>query len=125
MGAGCIIIKDDKILALVRADGRYDLPKGHQDKTETVFECAQRETFEECNLWFEFDEINGLIEEEALSLFMVSYKGGSIQIKPNPETGEKEHEGYEWVSPFGFVLQCLPYMIPHIQKFIGVKYASH
>ena len=125
MGAGCIIMKDDKILALLRPDGKYDLPKGHQDNTETVFECAQRETYEECGLWFEFAEVRGLVEVEALSLFIVSYKGGSIQIKANPETGEKEHEDYAWVSPFAFMLQCLPYMIPHIQKFIGVKYASH
>ena len=125
MGAGCIIMKDDKILALVRPDGKYDLPKGHQDKTETVWECAQRETYEECGLWFEFAEVRGLIEIEALSLYLVAYKRGSIKIKPNPETGEKEHDGYEWVSPFAFVLQCLPYMIPHIQKFIGVKYASN
>ena len=125
MGAGCIIMRNDKILALVRADGRYDLPKGHQDKTETVWECAQRETFEECNLWFEFDEVRGLIEEEALSLYLVHYKQGTVQVKPNPETGEIEHEGYEWVSPFKFVLQCLPYMIPHIQKYIGVRYASN
>lgn len=125
MGAGCIIMKDDKILALVRPDGRYDLPKGHQETTETIFECAQRETYEECGLWFEFNEVRGLIEIEALSLFIVAYKSGKVALKPNPETGEVEHEGYEWVSPFKFVLQCLPYMIPHIQKFIGVKYASN
>ena len=125
MGAGCIIMRDDKILVLQRKDGRYDLPKGHQEPTETLFECAQRETFEECGLWFEFGEVQGLIEHEELSLYVVNYTKGKVVLKPNPETNELEHVGYKWISPFVFVLQCLPYMIPHIRKYIGVKYASH
>ena len=125
MGAGCIIMRDDKILALQRKDGRYDLPKGHQEPTETLFECAQREAYEECNLWFEFDEVVGLINHENLVLYIVSYRTGSVKLKPNPENNELEHIGYKWISPLSFILQCLPYMIPHIRKYIGVKYASH
>lgn len=125
MGAGCIIEHGDKILALVRADGQYDLPKGQQEIYETSWECAQRETFEECGLWFEFDEVRGYFEGETLELFVVQYRTGKVVISPNPETGELEHTGYQWVSPFSFVLQCLPYMESHIRRYIGVKYASH
>lgn len=125
MGAGCIIEKGDKILALLTKDGRFDLPKGRKEEVETLWECAQRETHEECGLYFEFSDVHAVLQGENLSLFVVSYKGQRIQITPNPETNEVEHHGYRWVTPHVFVLQCLPYMIPLIRKYIGVKYASH
>ena len=125
MGAGCIIEKGGKILALLTKDGTFDLPKGRKEDVETVWECAQRETYEECGLWFEFKEAHGLIEGEDLSLFVVSHKGQSIHLKPNPDTNEMEHHGYRWVTPHIFVLQCLPYITPLIRKYIGVKYASY
>lgn len=125
MGAGCIIEKGDKILALLTKDGRFDLPKGRQEVVETVWECAQRETYEECGIWFEFNEVRGRLDGDQLTLFVVSHKGQPVRITSNPETNEFEHYGYRWVSPHVFVLQCLPYMIPLIRKYIGVKYAAH
>lgn len=125
MGAGCIIERGDKILALLTEEGRFDLPKGRKEPVETVWECAQRETLEECGMYFEFSQVRGVVQNEELALFIVSDIGQSVRITPNPESGLVEHHGYRWVSPHVFVLQCLPYMIPLIRKYIGVKYASH
>lgn len=46
--AGCVLVnlKDQKV-ALVCRNGNYSFPKGHLEDSETIIECAIRETKEE------------------------------------------------------------------------------
>lgn len=118
MGAGIIVVnKIGRILSLIREDGSLDLPKGTKDKNETVFECAQRETYEECDLWYEFGDMLGKVSTEELTLFVTVDKGQTPRVKPNPHTGKYEHIGYQWVSPKEFISRCLPYIVPYIEKY--------
>lgn len=47
--AGCIVINNNKKVALIYRDNRddYSFPKGHLERNESLIECAIRETEEE------------------------------------------------------------------------------
>ena len=51
---GCIVLKDDKVLLVGGRDDKgimyWSFPKGHQEKGETDFETARRETKEEVGI---------------------------------------------------------------------------
>ena len=47
--AGGVVVKGEKILMIYRLK-RWDLPKGKLEKKESVYEAAQREVEEECNI---------------------------------------------------------------------------
>lgn len=116
MGAGIIVVRGEYILALIKKDLVLDLPKGTKDETETIWECAQRETYEECNLWFELNEMTGRVKGEGLTLYITKWKGGDLKIPINEKTQEYEHIGWEWVTPVEFNKRCLPYLKPYITK---------
>ncbi len=50
IAGGGLVINDKKEMLMIFRRGYWDLPKGHQDKGETIEECALREVREETGL---------------------------------------------------------------------------
>ena len=84
--SGCKIalICDDKLLTILRDDistipwpNMWELPGGGREGEETLFECVQREVFEELGLNLEEADIlwakeyQGMLDPDKISIFMV------------------------------------------------------
>ncbi len=123
-GAGFIIFKESSVqtqplmLALVRHDGIYDVPKGHADPNETSLQTAKRECFEECSIMVDDEEIdNNIVYSDArLTLFCAISEKSPIVTK-NPASGVLEHAGYRWVDLEEFCSKCLPYLEKPARSF--------
>ena len=107
-GAGFAIIDpaSGKLLALIKNNGKFDIPKGHKDPGETPFQTACRECYEESSLLVSKDHLltKKVYVSSGLHVFAagVCSKKTKPKIKPNPETGEFEHLSYMWVTPEEF-----------------------
>lgn len=125
-GAGFLILKKDtshlkspKMLALIRSDGLFDIPKGTMNSNESPLEAAKRECFEECSIAISDDEllfsgsprVNGI-----LTVFCASTDKIPL-ITKNPITGIQEHEDFSWVGKEQFCKNCLNYLIAPINHF--------
>lgn len=117
-GAGIIPVLDNKsgkyhdlkkdILYLVLVDNqdKYDFPKGCIDHGEYAFDCALRETKEECNLskvdFFKFNSENpdeSFMCGDGLLLFLGFVDNiSNIKIIENPKTLYKEHKLFLWLT---------------------------
>lgn len=90
---GGVIKKDNKYLLVQEAQekcrGKWNIPAGHLDPNETVFEGAKREIFEESGLEVELTGIaligNRVMENDELLgvVFSTEIVGGDIKINPN------------------------------------------
>jgi 8-oxo-dGTP pyrophosphatase MutT (NUDIX family) len=119
LGAGFVIFRKDTLdsknplmLALVRSDGLYDLPKGMIEPKEKKIDAAKRECYEECSVTVDDSEImfeGKEYKNEKLTLFCAS-TDQSPMILRNPHTGILEHDGYVWVSKKKFKKNCIPYL---------------
>jgi len=127
-GAGIYVVKfkNDKplVLGLIGPDniikdkkGIYDLPKGHVDGGESVWECAKRECLEEAGIWFDQSDIQyGPIIHKNLTLFICFAEPFvTCKIKRNPVTKEIEHQGYKWLTPEELEKDCYNYLKPIIR----------
>tara|TARA_Y100001938_G_C8063908_1_gene419010 strand:- start:520 stop:957 length:438 start_codon:yes stop_codon:yes gene_type:complete len=119
--AGIVILKeagDDWLfLALVKEDGRYDITKGIREKDEDVFNCAKREAFEEADisetdLYFKWGNISN---SYGRGTAFVAITNASPQIKPNPETGLREHIEVKWVPYKEMVENVSNFLVPSIK----------
>ena len=128
-GAGFIIFKEDSMskpdalmLALVCADGTYDIPKGTSDPGETAMDTAVRECFEECSIMLEDVEvIKGLqYVSGPLTVFGACTNKQPV-VTRNPITGILEHQGYKWVTKHEFLSNCIIYLSPFAEHF----YSAH
>jgi 8-oxo-dGTP pyrophosphatase MutT (NUDIX family) len=96
--------KEILFLVLETHRGRYDIPKGCIDFGEYVFDCALRETYEECNLKSsDFNKFLVSSEDMAfkcgkgLILFIGEIHVNSIaniKINKNPHTNIFEHSKF-------------------------------
>ena len=104
-GAGFAIIDLDnvKLLALVKKNGRFDIPKGHKDKGETPFQTACRECWEECSLSITGKDLltNKVYISDGLHVFAAK-SSVTPKIKRNPVTNELEHLTHIWLTPDEF-----------------------
>ena len=100
-GSGIIIVKkinnEWKVLGMW-ARGGYDIPKGHIEEGEGVFETAVRETFEESNI----SELNFQWGKEykifdRLTVYLASTTQDPKVLK-NKESGIFEHDRAEWLE---------------------------
>ncbi len=62
--AGCLIIKDEKFLAVKDGQGKWDVPSGKGEKEETPEQTAKRETREETGLEVEIVKLLKVVPEE-------------------------------------------------------------
>ncbi len=90
---GGVVEKDGKYLLVQEAQekcrGKWNIPAGHLDPNETVFEAAKREIREECGLDVELTGVcqigNIKREDDAWISVIFSTKvlGGDIKFNPN------------------------------------------
>ena len=107
--ASVICIDDNRLLILKRSDqqkhrgGAWDLPGGHVDESDNSIEAAAiRELEEESSLKAAVKDLKYVAMEEKSNrnkyYYVTDKFKGTVDIKPNPETGEIEHSSYRWVS---------------------------
>ena len=92
-----------------RNRGTYDIPKGRIDPGETPFEAAKRECLEESGIEPE-RIIAGPFVDGPMVVWLGETSEEEVVIANNPETGEREHEGYQWVKPDDLKKNCLDYL---------------
>jgi len=98
--------KDILFLILIDNKNRYDFPKGGIEYGEYSFDCALRETYEECCLTRDdFESFYNKNENDAfkcgngLLMFLGFLKNiNNIKIQKNPITGHKEHRHFIWLT---------------------------
>jgi 8-oxo-dGTP pyrophosphatase MutT (NUDIX family) len=106
--AGIVVCINDnnEILILRRAgidnrEGQWTLPGGHVDEEDASIEAsAARELFEEANLRCAVSDLNYLGEPKSGKYyFWTQHWTGDVNVdKPNPDSGEIEHDDYKWSS---------------------------
>ena len=87
---GGVVKKDDKYLLVQESKeycyGKWNLPAGHLDSGETIFEAAKREIKEECNLDVELTGIasisNRVMEDDEFVSFVFATEviGGEVKV---------------------------------------------
>lgn len=127
-GAGFLVARvfpedEVKFLGLVAPEkirnkkgGTYDIPKGKLKKKESDFDGAVRECEEESGISISQDDLVGKpVKYKNLTIFLASCEQDP-KIKPNPETGIIEHEGFNWLSRDEIVDSCLNYLKPAVKS---------
>jgi|TARA_R110001583_G_scaffold40469_1_gene129255 8-oxo-dGTP pyrophosphatase MutT (NUDIX family) len=116
LSAGVVVVKKDnvgwKYLALVKDTGEYDIPKGIREEGESNIECALRETYEESSISLSENDFKwGMISTGyGMGVAFIATTSQTPIIKPNPETGEIEHQSFKWVH--------FKDMIKNVQEFL-------
>lgn len=102
-----VIRNGDEVLLLRRAKhclngGKWDLPGGHVDEGETVFEALEREIREETNIAVQVGPIIRLSEfpkgheqfknEKRGLRYIAFYQAGEVHLR------EQEHDTFEWLK---------------------------
>ena len=101
--AGVIIVDvagDEPLFLALQTDAGFDIPKGQLDKTDDGdhFSAAKREVEEEVSL-SSLDFLWGMDHfDTPKTRCWIAQTDQSPKIKPNPQTGEKEHKGFQWVN---------------------------
>ena len=81
--------------------GQWTIPGGHIDEEDcTIEEGAIRELEEEVNLTCEVCDLSYLGQPKPEKFYFLTRKwSGKINVnKPNPKTGEIEHDDYKWAT---------------------------
>ena len=104
-GANVILVKDGKILLLLRSKksswkpDMYGPPGGHVDSGETPVQAAVRETYEESGLVVKAADLKPLLQRTKHNFGMIYYfitdkfTGDGVGI-----TLSNEHHGFAWVG---------------------------
>jgi 8-oxo-dGTP pyrophosphatase MutT (NUDIX family) len=103
---GIVVCLNDKrqFLIIRRSDiddraGQWTFPGGHIDgEDSTIEDGAARELYEEANLSCKASDLVYLGEPKNKKYyFLATNWSGEVNIdKPNPHTGEVEHDDYKW-----------------------------
>lgn len=122
-GAGFIIYslrdRELKFLALVgphdlqlRHNGLFDIPKGTVEPGEKTLAAALRELKEEADISLPYKDYP-YIEYEGLTVYLARSEKHA-KIRPNPETGIKEHQMALYLSPKLLEQSAYDYLKPAI-----------
>ena len=105
---GVVACLDDKqqFLVIRRSDiddreGQWTIPGGHIDEKDNSIEAgAVRELKEETNLVCKISDLAYLGEPKTEKFYFLTQEwSGNVKVdKPNPETGEIEHDAYKWLT---------------------------
>ena len=105
---GIVVCLDDKqqFLIIRRSDiddraGQWTIPGGHIDDEDSSVEAgAIRELQEETNLSCLVSDLRYLGEPKNEKYYFLTEKwSGDVNVdKPNPKTGEIEHDAYKWAT---------------------------
>ena len=98
-----------------QSGGIYDVPKGRIDPGETPIQAAHRECLEETGLIVKRVLHREPLVDYPLVLWVAEVDpGDEVVIPPNPETGHKEHEDYQWMTIDMLKDNCLSYLRPMV-----------
>lgn len=101
-------------------------PKGKQDKDESEFEAACRETEEEAGLtlkdldfkwgqvYYETEPYKSKKARKFVRFYLAETTVKEIHIPINPEIGKREHDDYYWMTYDEAMKAC----VPRIQKVL-------
>ena len=105
---GIVVCLNDKqqFLVIRRSDiddrgGQWTIPGGHIDDEDNSIEAgAVRELDEEANLKCDVSDLTFLGEPKKKKYYFLTTKWtGEVNVdKPNPHTGEVEHDDYKWAT---------------------------
>jgi len=105
---GIVVCLNDEqqFLVIRRSDidqreGQWTIPGGHiDDEDESIESGAIRELDEETNLKCDIDDLVYLGEPKSQKYYYLTQKwAGAVNVdKPNPHTGQIEHDDYKWLS---------------------------
>ena len=105
---GIVVCLNDKqqFLVIRRSDidqreGQWTIPGGHIDEEDDSIETgAVRELDEEANLKCNVSDLIYLGEPKDKKYYFLTTKWtGKVNVdKPNPHTGDVEHDDYKWVT---------------------------
>jgi|TARA_R110000824_G_scaffold40702_1_gene121751 8-oxo-dGTP pyrophosphatase MutT (NUDIX family) len=100
-----VCLNDEKQFLIVRRSniddrhGQWTMPGGHIDDEDGSIEAgAVRELKEEANLTCKIEDLKYLDKLNKNKYYFLTQKWtGTVDVdKPNPETGEIEHDTYKW-----------------------------
>ena len=96
--AGVVVIHPDsgKLLVMKRDDGKWDLPKGHVEEGEQIYDAACRECEEETGLDVEVHPYTCVTSpsKSLLTFFLGLHHGDEDDVELS-----HEHVYYEWIRP--------------------------
>ncbi len=100
------ITENEHILIVRRStnderNGQWTIPGGHiEDEDNSIEAGAARELFEEADLTCSVDNLVFLGEpkSEKYYFWTTNWSGHVNVSKPNPKTGEIEHDDYKWAT---------------------------
>lgn len=98
--AGFVIISSDlrRVFTLFK-NGVADLPKGLKEIKESSLQTALREAFEESGAVILDEDIVSILPYNCDGIdFFVAVKDFDPIIKPNPNSGFLEHDGFKWLE---------------------------
>jgi len=105
---GIVVCLNDEqqFLIIRRSDidervGQWTIPGGHIDEEDNSIEAgAVRELDEETNLKCKISDLTYLGEPKKNKYYFLTTKwSGEINVdKPNPHTGQVEHDDYKWLT---------------------------
>ena len=105
---GIVVCLNDEqqFLILRRSDiddreGQWTMPGGHVDPEDGSIEAgAARELLEEANLACKISDLVYLGSPKSRKYYFLTLKwSGEVNVdKPNPKTGEIEHDDYKWAT---------------------------
>ncbi len=95
--------------------GTYDVPKGRIDPGESAIQAAHRECLEEAGLIVKRILHKEPLHDHPLVLWVAEVDPyDEVVLTPNPDSGELEHEGYEWMTIEKLKVHCLSYLRPFV-----------
>ena len=99
---GGVIEKDGKFLLVQEAQekcrGKWNIPAGHLDANETIFEGAKREVFEECGCKVELSGILQIVNKVKKDTSWVSVIFSTILLEDNIVFDKDEILDVKWFS---------------------------
>src|SRR5512143_810463 len=88
MAAGCVVVDGERVLLVKRGIepgyGKWVFPGGHVDRGETVEQAALRETFEECGVVAEIEELIGLYSYPGRPVIIAAFRAHLAASSPPP-----------------------------------------
>ena len=102
-GANVILIKNGKVLLLLRSDkshwmpGVYGPPGGHIDQGESPKQAAVRETYEESGITVKSSDLELLVQRTKHDFGMIYYYI-TDKFVGNGVALSQEHKGFSWAD---------------------------
>jgi 8-oxo-dGTP pyrophosphatase MutT (NUDIX family) len=127
-GAGVVLFRRlygvEKVLVLLKNNGIFDIPKGHNDPADLDnFSTAQRECFEETQIFISPSSLltQDFYKNSNMTIFCAR-TNQEPSLEKNPETGKAEHVDFYWLDPV-IALEVLPVYLSSAVKW-GLKYVD-